>query len=92
MNKKEKKEYILKNVNYFKYQIKYNQIEVIDLINKLRTKNNLQVLLFNTKIPLFDFLIKENMEIMLFPYKKIYKFSIRKYLFKYQYNEFEKMY
>ena len=72
MNKIEKKKYILNNTDNFIYQIKFYSIYIINLINKLRIDNNLLILFFNTKINIFDFWMKENMEIMFFPYKKNY--------------------
>ena len=70
----------------------YKEIQIIKLINDFRINNNLPKLVFDEKDYLFDFFFDDyngNLEIILYPYRNIYKLSFRKYLFKYKVNEFE---
>ena len=57
------------------------ELEIIDTINNFRRKNNLEKFLDDNTFP--DFLIKKQSEIILFPFKKIFKsFNDTKYICK----------
>ena len=64
-------------------------MHLINLINEYRIKYHLPRLIFNEEERVPDFIINDNSEVMLLGYKNIFKFSKRKYLFKYRINEFE---
>ena len=89
MSKKDKKNIIYKNRNKFQYTHSQRHLHLISLINEYRIKYHLPRLLFNEEERLPDFIINDNSEVMLLGYKNIFKFSKRKYLFKYRINEFE---
>ena len=92
MNKQQRRSFILNNQHNLKYSMTYKEIQIIKLINDFRINNNLPKLVFDEKDYLFDFFFDDyngNPEIILYPYRNIYKLSFRKYLFKYKVNEFE---
>ena len=90
MSKKDKKNLIYKNRTKFQYTHSQRHLNLINLINEYRINHQLPRLLFNEEERIPDFIINDNSEIMLLGYKNIFKFSKRKYLFKYRINEFEK--
>ena len=57
----------------FKIKRSKEEVELVSKINKFRAKNKLGKILVNTRIP--DFIINKPSEIILFPYKKLYKYS-----------------
>jgi len=89
MSKKDKKNLIFKNRTKFQYTHSTRHLHLINLINEYRIKYHLPRLLFNEEERIPDFVINDNSEVMLLGYKNIFKFSKRKYLFKYRINEFE---
>ena len=89
MSKKDKKNIIYQNRNKFQYSHSQRHLHLINLINEYRIKYHLPRLIFNEEERLPDFIINDNSEVMLLGYKNIFKFSKRKYLFKYRINEFE---
>ena len=90
MSKKDKKNLIYKNRTKFQYTHSQRHLNLINLINEYRIKYHLPRLLFNEEERIPDFIINDNSEVILLGYKNIFKFSKRKYLFKYRINEFEK--
>ena len=89
MSKKDKKNLIFRNRTKFQYTHSTRHLHLINLINEYRIKYHLPRLLFNEEERIPDFVINDNSEVMLLGYKNIFKFSKRKYLFKYRINEFE---
>ena len=89
-NNKKNYELIFKkqNIKEYKYQLKINEIDIIQQINDIRKKKNIPELKFykNEKLP--DFIINKKTEIILFPNKNIYKLSLYCYIFKFQKNDF----
>lgn len=87
--KNDKLKYISENANKFLFNHSKEQMNLIELINKFRTDNNigeLTVYEFNNLLP--DFIINEPSELILFQYKSIFKLSKNKYLFIYPTGEF----
>ena len=76
-----KEQYINSICKNFKIKRSFEEIELISKINKFRIQNKLEQLSVNVSIP--DFLINKPSELILFPYKKLYKiFNGPKYIFK----------
>ena len=90
MNKQNKKIFILNNAYKFQYKHSERHIDLINLINEYRVKNNLDKLLYNEEEKISEFLIKESAEVMLCGYKNFFILSNRKYLFKYNIDGFKK--
>jgi hypothetical protein len=92
-SKKAKKDYIFQNYNAKKYKINISKeyMDLINSINNYRVENNLGKLIaykYNNTLP--EFIIKENSEMMLLQYEKIFRLNKNKYVFRYYLGEFEK--
>ena len=90
INKLEKETFLTKHAKEFSYRHSIKHIELIDLINKFRKKNNIPQLKYNLESKIPDFIIKEQYEMKIFKYKHFFQLSNKKYLFKYPINEFKK--
>ena len=74
LEKENNKEKLLKKIyKNFKIKRSKEEVELVSKINKFRAQNKLGKILVNTRIP--DFIINKPSEIILFPYKKFYKYS-----------------
>lgn len=81
----DKKHYIINNIKNAQMIIPQEQKEIIDLINILRINNNLPK--FQLDVKFQDCYIKEPSELMLFPYRNIFKINSRNYLLKLNKND-----
>jgi hypothetical protein len=89
-NKTEKKRYISDNADNFIYDIKTDQIELIDLMDSYRQKFGLYTYYFK-KIPnIPKDMLKIPSEAIFFDYKNIFKIGDNKYMLKYPVGEFRK--
>jgi len=70
-NENNKENYIKDNCKNFKNKRTTEELEIINKINNFRRNNNIKKLLNDNTFPLF--LINKQSEILLFPYKKIFK-------------------
>ena len=91
---KAKIEYIFRedNIKVYKYDLKYEQIFLIEKINKIRNEHNIPFLKYDyiyCKIP--DFIINEKTDLVFNKHKNIFKFKPYYYLFKYPKNEFQNL-
>ena len=91
MSKKERKKYVLQNINSYEIIITDKQKELIDYINNLRKENNINNLEKDESKKIHQFIIKKPAEVILIPHKNIFKLSNKEYLLKFPLNEFEKL-
>jgi hypothetical protein len=89
MSNLNKKKYILKNLPHFIVAMTREQIDIIKMINDIRLNKNISQLEYNETSEFYDFLLKEPSELYLFPYKKTFMLSQRKYLIKCKKDEFK---
>ena len=73
MNKLEKETFLVKHAKEFSYRHSIKHIELIDLINKFRKKNNIPQLKYNLESKIPDFIIKEQYEMKIFKYKHFFQ-------------------
>lgn len=85
-----RQKYILENSNNFEIFISDKQKELINLINDLRERNNINKLIIDENIILTDSILENNTEIIFFEEKNIFKLYNKQYLFIYPIGEFEK--
>ena len=91
MNKKERKNYILQNIDNYENNITDKQNELIDLINNLRREKDVKELEKDNNKTIPKFIMKKPAELLLMPTKNIFKLSNKKYIPKHPLNEFEKL-
>ena len=89
LNTKEKYDFILDKAKNYKYKLTPKQIDLIILINDIRTKYNIKKLYYEEKVKIPDFILNESTEILLDETKNFFKISTNEYLFRYQKNQFK---
>ena len=92
MNKNEKNKFIYKkeNIRKYKYELKEDQIKLINKINNIRKLNNIPILEYYkyNQVPIF--ILKEKVEMFFYPNKNLYKYkALNLFIFKYPKNTFK---
>ena len=89
LNRKEKLNFIYRNIKNIELFISEEEIDLIFLINNFRKKNNVQILSMSKRKRLPSFIVNPPSEIILLSYKHIFQFKNNSYLLRYQIGEFE---
>ena len=92
LNKNEKNKFIYKkeNIRKYKYELKEDQIKLINKINNIRKLNNIPILEYYkyNQVPIF--ILKEKVEMFFYPNKNLYKYkALNLFIFKYPKNTFK---
>jgi len=89
LNRKEKLNFIYRNIKNIELFISEEEIDLIFLINNFRKKNNVQILSMSKRKRLPSFIVNPPSEIILLSYKHIFQFKNNSYLLRYQIGEFK---
>ena len=89
MKEYEKKKYILDNKNEYKIILNEKKKDLINLINNIRKKNNINELIANETLSFQNYIIDNYSEHIIYKDENNFKLSKEYYLFKYPLNKFK---